>query len=145
MESKIPLPTDNLYKFVALFSLVLLISAFGTILYATNATNAVAFEHWVEIESLQAQEALSVEQASRLKALERKIEVAVADKETYVRSAQIISALATLGIFFGFGYWYKRLQPIADEMAATQLEIAKLQLLALKADLKAKGIEVDTP
>ncbi|SFJ31035.1 hypothetical protein SAMN05216206_3895 [Pseudomonas guineae] len=145
MESKIPLPTDNLYKFVALFSLVLLISAFGTIIWATNAANGVAFEHWVEIESLQSKEALSVEQASRLKALEKQIEVAVADKETYVTSAQIISTLGTLGIFFGFGYWYKRLQPIADEMAATQLEIAKLQLVALRADLKAKGIDVGTP
>jgi hypothetical protein len=30
-------------------------------------------------------------------------------------------------------------------MAVTQLQLARLQLLSLKADLKAKGVEVDAP
>ena len=47
--------------------------------------------------------------------------------------------------FFGFGYWHKKIQPLADQMAVTQLELARLQLLSLKADLKARGVEVHTP
>jgi hypothetical protein len=66
---------------VALFSLVLLISSVGAIIFATSSANAVVFEHWVELETLQAQEKPSVEQTSRLKALEKKIEVTVADKK----------------------------------------------------------------
>lgn len=61
MESKIPLPTDNIYTFVALFSLVLLISSFGAIIFASNSSNAVVFEHWVELETLQAQEKPTIE------------------------------------------------------------------------------------
>lgn len=143
MESKIPLPTDNIYKFAALFSLLLLISAFGTIIYASNSSNAVIFEHWAELESLQAQEKPSVEQASRRKALERKIEVTLADRKTFVAFAAVMACLGTLGVVLGFGYWHKRIQPLADQMAVTQLELARLQLLLLKADLKAKGVEVD--
>jgi len=142
MESKIPLPTDNIYKFIALFSLVLFISGFGTLIYATNTTNA-AFEHWVEIETLQALEKPTLEQAARLQSLEKKIEIAVADKDAYKTLAYIMITAGTIGVILGFGYWHRRIQPLADQMAATQLEIAKLQLLSLKAEMQAKGIEVD--
>ncbi|MFT5781180.1 MAG: hypothetical protein ACI9EB_000541 [Pseudomonas sp.] len=145
MESKIPLPTDNIYKFVALFSLILLISSFGAIIVATNSANAVVFEHWVELETLQAQEKLSVEQTSRLKALERKIEVTISDKKTFIQLSGAGAAFGLFGIIFGFGYWHKKIQPLADQMAVTQLELARLQLLSLRADLKAKGVEVDAP
>lgn len=145
MESKIPLPTDNIYKFVALFSLFLLISSVGAIIFATNSANAIVFEHWVELETLQAQEKLSVEQASRLKALERKVEVTVSDKKTFTQFSGAGIGLGLVGIFLGFGYWHRRIQPLADQMAVTQLELARLQLLSLKADLKAKGVEVDAP
>lgn len=145
MESKISLPTDNIYKFLALFSLVLLISSVGAVIFATNAANAIVFEHWVELETLQAQEKLSVEQASRLKALERKVEVTVSDKKTFTQLSGAGIGLGLVGIFLGFGYWHRRIQPLADQMAVTQLELARLQLLSLKADLKAKGVEVDSP
>jgi hypothetical protein len=145
MESKIPLPTDNIYKFVALFSLVLLIFSFGSVIFASNAANAVVFEHWVELETLQAQEKPSIEQVSRLKALEKKIEVAVSNKKTFIQFSGAGAAFGLFGIIFGFGYWHKKIQPLADQMAVTQLELARLQLLSLRADLKAKGVEVDAP
>lgn len=145
MESKIPLPTDNIYKFAALFSLFLFIFSFGAIIYATNSANAVIFEHWVEVETLQAQEKHTVEQASRLKALERKIEVAVEDKKTFNRFSAFIGALGFVGVILGFGYWHKRIQPLADQMAVTQLEMARLQLLLLSAEVKAKGLDADRP
>lgn len=143
MESKIPLPTDNIYKFVALFSLVIVVVSFCSIVYANSVANAIVFEHWVEVETLQAQEKRSVEQASRLRALERKIEVAVSDKELFIKLASVFLGLGICGVFFGFRYWHKRIQPLADQMAVTQLELARLQLLLLKTDLKAKGVEVD--
>lgn len=143
MESKIPLPTDNIYKFAALFSLVIVIVSFCSIIYSNSASNAIVFEHWVEVETLQAQEKLSVEQSSRLKALEKKIEVAVSDKQLFIKLASVFLGLGICGVFFGFGYWHKRIQPLSDQMAATQLELARLQLLLLKTDLKAKGVEVD--
>ncbi len=145
MESKIPLPTDNLYKFFALLALLIFLSGFGTIVYATSATNAIAFDHWVELESLQALKKPTLEQAARLQSLERRIEVAVADKETYTLLGQFLIAAGVLGMYLGFGHWYKRIQPLADQMAETQLEIAKLQLLSLKTDLKSKGVDVDKP
>lgn len=143
MESKIPLPTDNLYKFFALFALVLFISGFGTVILATKITNELAFEHWVEVETLQAVEKPTVNQAARLKSLQKKLEIAVSDKQTYTYVGLALIAIGTAGIWLGFERWLLRIQPLADQMAATQLEIARLQLLSLKADLQAKGIDVD--
>lgn len=143
MESKIPLPTDNIFKFYALFSLVLLIFSFATVVYATNSSNAVVFEHWVQVETLKSKKELSVSESAQLKALERKIEVAVADKDTFVQWAAFMSAIAAAGIILGFGYWHKRIQPLADQIAMTNLELSKLQVAKLRAELKEKG--VDTP
>jgi hypothetical protein len=145
MESKIPLPTDNIYKFAALFSLVVLVVSFCSIIYSNSAANAIVFEHWVEVENLQSQEKLTVEQSSRLKALEKKIEVAVSDKQLFIRLASVFLGLGICGVLFGFGYWHKRIQPLADQMALTQLEMARLQLLLLSAEVKAKGLEAESP
>lgn len=143
MESKIPLPTDNIYKFVALFSLLLVISGFGLVTYATNSSNSIVFDHWVELEMLQAIEKPTTEQRARLKSIEKKVEVAVSDKDTYKSLAFMMILIGTAGGFFGFGYWHRHIQPAADQMTRTQLEIARLQLLNLKADLKAKGVDAD--
>ncbi|WP_313513145.1 hypothetical protein [Pseudomonas sp.] len=145
MESKLSLPTDNFYKLLALLSLVGLISSFMIVIYATNTSNAIAFENWAELEVLKTKENPNIEQSTRLKILEKKIDVAVADRKTYVEYAGFLAALCTLGMFVGFGCWYRKIQPLADQLAATQLEMARLQLLSLRADLKAKGVEVDTP
>jgi len=39
MESKIPLPTDNIYKFYALFGLLLFITSGLTVVWNSNTTN----------------------------------------------------------------------------------------------------------
>ena len=145
MESKIPLPTDNIYKFAALFSLLLLIFSLGAVIYATSSANAVIFEHWGEVETLKAQEKRTVEQASRLKALERKIEVTLEDKKAFNKISSFLGALGFAGMILGFGYWHRRIQPLADQMALTQLEMARLQLLLLSAEVKAKGLEAESP
>lgn len=107
MESKIPLPTDNIYKFVALFSLLLVISGFGLVTYATNSSNSIVFDHWVELEMLQAIEKPTTEQRARLKSIEKKVEVAVSDKDTYKSLAFMMILIGTAGGFFGFGYWHR--------------------------------------
>jgi hypothetical protein len=70
--------------------------------------NAVVFEHWVELETLQAQEKPSVEQTSRLKALERKVEVTISDKKTFTQLSGVGIAFGLIGIFLGLATGIKR-------------------------------------
>ncbi len=51
MESKIPIPTDNIYKFYALFGLVILISCIAAFLYVYSSTNELIFKKAIEYQS----------------------------------------------------------------------------------------------
>ena len=142
MDSKIPLPTDNIFKFVALFSIVLVISGFFLINDATVSSNEVVLEHWIERETLRDLEKPTPEQSMRLMLLDKKVELAVSARESNQILGVMIFVLGAIGIGLGFGYWHKRIQPLADQMARTQLEISRLQVLKLKEELKAKGVDV---
>lgn len=145
MDNKIPLPTDSLYKFIALFSLSLVIGAFYLTFYASNSSNAVIYEHWGELAGLQSIEEPNAEQVERKRLLERKIDVAVEDRRTYVWLAGVLAAIGTLGVYIGFAFWIRKQQAVSDQIAQNQLELSRLQLLALRHELKGKGVEVDTP
>ncbi|MGC8383839.1 hypothetical protein ACP3P8_10575 [Pseudomonas aeruginosa] len=75
MENKIPLPTDSLYKFVALFSMTILIGAFYLTFYASESSNAVVYENWSELASLQSLDKPNAEQAVRKAMLERRLKL----------------------------------------------------------------------
>ena len=53
MESNISVPTDNVYKFYAISSLLVLIFSMGAVLYLNKTTNDLAFNSVVELESLK--------------------------------------------------------------------------------------------
>ncbi|EOZ4790759.1 TPA: hypothetical protein ACQ3YJ_005971 [Pseudomonas aeruginosa] len=116
MENKIPLPTDSLYKFVALFSMTILIGAFYLTFYAGESSNAVVYENWSELASLQSLEKPNAEQAARKEMLERKIEIAVENRKTLVKLAAFLAGVGTLGVYVGFAFWIRKCsgQPIPD-------------------------------
>jgi hypothetical protein len=145
MENRIPLPTDSLYKFIALFSMSLVIGAFYLTFYASNSSNAVVYDNWSELASLESLENPNAEQAARKQMLEKRIEVAVEDRKTFVNLAAFLAVIGTLGVYIGFAFWIRKQQKVADQMAQNQLELSRLQLLALRHELKGKGVEVDTP
>ncbi|SFW17971.1 hypothetical protein SAMN03159511_1137 [Pseudomonas sp. NFACC19-2] len=145
MENRIPLPTDSLYKFVALFSMSLVIGAFYLTFYASDSSNAVIYDNWSELASLESLKEPNAEQAARKQLLEKRIEVAVEDRKTFVNLAVFLAVIGTLGVYIGFAFWIRKQQKVADQMAQNQLELSRLQLLALRHELKGKGVEVDTP
>lgn len=120
MENKIPLPTDSLYKFVALFSMTILIGAFYLTFYAGESSNAVVYENWSELASLQSLEKPNAEQAARKEMLERKIEIAVENRKTLVKLAAFLAGVGTLGVYVGFAFWIRKQQKVADQIAENQ-------------------------
>jgi hypothetical protein len=122
MESRVPLPTDNIYKFYALFGLLLLIFGVGSILYVTKSTNDLVFEDGVELATLKANTARSVAEETRFKLLERKLEVALQDKNTLSTGISVIIAFGIVMMVSGFWKWHTKVQPIQDEMAKLSLE-----------------------
>lgn len=135
MESKIPLPTDNIYKFYALFSLFLFIFSVGALLYNSQATNQIIFKTVVEVSALKEQDKPSDSVRTRIEALERQMEIAVSDRDLFRWVLAGLSGFSFWGGVYGFFCWHRRIQPIADQMSVAQLELAKLQAAKLRAEL----------
>ena len=136
MESKIPLPTDNIYKFYALFGLLLVVFTVGATLYVNQTTNDLLVGKLVELESLRLEKVLSAREQLQIAIVERQIEVAKANKTFFLRALGLIGAIGTICIVYGFSKWHTEVQPLNDESARVQLELAKLHLAKLKAEVQ---------
>ena len=108
MLDRVPVPTDNIFKFYALFSLVLLIfSIWGTI-NVQRSSNEVLFKIIPEIEVLKAQNSNEAESKIKLVMLEKQRELVVKDRETFRIWLLVIAGIATVGLCYGFGKWHSR-------------------------------------
>jgi len=143
MESKIPLPTDNIYKFYALFALFVFIFSVGAILYVNQTHNDRVLILYPELEALKKSEDLPPRDQTRRDLLERLLEVQKADLKFYKNTLGFLSGLAFWGMMFGFWRWHRDVQPRIDEANRVQLEIAKLQLAKLQAEIAPAEGAVD--
>ncbi|MBJ6136392.1 MULTISPECIES: hypothetical protein [Marinobacter] len=128
MENRVPLPTDNIYKFYALFGLLLIIFSIGAMLYVNQSTNDLAFEVAVEYETLKADPMRSVADEARFTVLERKLEIAGLNKKTFMICLSVIIAAGSFMVWYGFKKWHTEVQPVQDE-------IARLNLVKLRREL----------
>jgi len=99
MENRVPLPTDNIYKFYALFGLLLTIFSIGAMVYVNQSTNDLVFDVAVEYETLKADPVRSVADEARFTLLERKLEIAGVNKKTFMLC---LAALFVGGGLYGF-------------------------------------------
>lgn len=127
MESRIPLPTDNIYKFYALFGLLLAIFASGALLYVNQSTNNLIYEIAVEYEVLKhiPENARIIPEAVRFEVLNNKREIAKKDKAFFFICISVIMTIATCMVWYGFSRWQRVIQPMQDEI--TCLNIKKLK------------------
>lgn len=128
MESRIPLPTDNIYKFYALFGLVLLVTSIAAFLYVHKTSNELAFEAYIEYAELDTKEHPTPVEKKRKEIIEKRLEIAVKDRDFYNYA---LSALIGVGLFlvgFGFWKWEKDVQPRQDDLLDLQIEKAKQDL-----------------
>ncbi|MGD0015951.1 MAG: hypothetical protein ABSC38_00280 [Verrucomicrobiia bacterium] len=125
MESRIPLPTDNIYKFYAFFGLLLFVFSTGSYIYIVHSTNELVLQTVVEIESIkQVANPLPADAAKKL-VLEKRRELAVSDRKFFEIALVVIIVGSVFLMIYGFGKWHKEVQPIQDEMA--QLQLKKLR------------------
>lgn len=137
MESRIPVPTDNIFKFYALFGLLLFVFSCGALLYVHATSNATLMAAYPELEALKEFEEPSRSDRVQIALLARKIEVTTLSRQFYLKAIGVMAGLAMLAMLYGFQRWHTQIQPVLDETAKVQLEIAKLQLEKLRRELKS--------
>ncbi|MBI3440965.1 MAG: hypothetical protein HY052_04055 [Proteobacteria bacterium] len=122
MENRIPLPTDSLYKFCALFGILLFVFGFGTSIYITYSTNELLFKSDIEYESIRLLKDPTPVDIAKQRGIEKRVEVALSDKKFFLYSLGTIIAGALFLMIYGFSKWYRVTQPIQDETARLELE-----------------------
>ena len=135
MQSQIPVPTDNIYKFYALFSLLLLVFSFSAVLYVGTAANEVILANIVEVETLKQEKSPTVTQQVRRAALERRMEIATSDRRFFLVVLALLIVGSCWGIFYGFKKWHTQIQPVLDATACTPLELVQVELETARAKL----------
>src|SRR6266566_2278755 len=114
MESRIPIATDNIYKFYALFGLFVFISSFVTFTYVYTYYYELSYKNAMELEVLNAKTDLSQEENIRKKILEARMKIDVSNKYAYTAILCAVGALGVLGIIYGFTQWHSKVQPKQD-------------------------------
>lgn len=138
MQNNIPVPTDNIFKFYALFGLLLFVFSCGSLLYVNNATNSLVISLFPEFIGLKQIEKPSRADSAKIELIERRLEVTKSDKDFYLKAISVLAALGVITMSYGFFKWHVELQPVLDETAKVQLEIAKLQFAQLRRELATK-------
>ncbi|GKS92196.1 hypothetical protein [Acidovorax sp. SUPP2539] len=134
MLDRIVVPTDNIYKFIALFSLVVLIFCGWQSISFNTEVNSIVFKNYPEMQDLRALDARSRVQDARLAVLDRQIEIATQDRKFYNSLLGFSMAIAILGLVVGFGVWYRKIQPLVDAQSKAQLEILQLEIEKIKLE-----------
>lgn len=122
MQPSIPVPTDNLYKFMALFGLVLVVSSlFGMVLTGRSA-NAQIFD--AARDYAQVDPELSPAKKAYADSLVKKASIAAEDRDVLIMALIIPLTVGMLLSYSGFARW-KQIQPLHDELLRLQVERAR--------------------
>jgi hypothetical protein len=126
MQSKVPLPTDNIYKFYALFGLLLLITSMYFFMTAYNDHRARQHVRLIELSKLESKETLNNEQKPFQTLLKAQEKIDDLNKDFYIKCISIFF----IGV--GFAMWQFVVQPRQDKLAQLTTEKLELELKILK-------------
>lgn len=135
MENKIPIPTDNIFKFYALFGLLLFVFTAGSIIYVVNSFNELAFQAAIEVAAIKQIPNPSPVDTAKMQILEKRLELAASDKNFYTLATGGIFGISIMLMIYGFMKWHKDVQPVQDEMARLQLEKLRHEIKQLQHEI----------
>jgi len=121
MNLPMSVPTDNVYKFVAIFGLVMVIAAFWGVITQGSQTNDIVFVSAPEIAALEAAQTSTPSEKVKLEVLKKRLQVAVEDKKTINNYCVVLAVLGTLASFIGFSFWYSKIQKHQDRLLNLQV------------------------
>jgi len=126
MESRIPVPTDNIYKFYALFGLLLVISSLLGSVYVTQSANesvhAFAKEYF-SIANPDLKEPSGLEQF-----IAKRITTTVENRKFYQQGIGVFLGVGIMMMFYGFYMWHMKVQPLQDRLMKLQIEKLEREL-----------------
>lgn len=127
MESKIPLPTDNIYKFYALFGLMLLITSIFGVIFVSASTNEKLYE-LVKEHELIPEEQKEKGKSTLAVVIKQRIDIQLKNKVFFLFSLGATSGVSIILMWYGFRQWHTKIQPKQDELFELQLSRLRKEL-----------------
>jgi hypothetical protein len=143
MESPIPLPTDNIYKFYALFGLSLFIFCVGASIYNVYHSNETVFQSMIESAAIT--DTNSPEAVVKKQVLEKRYELAVEDRKGFDKILTRFGIIGMLMMFGGFLLWQFITQPVQDEIAKLQRDKLRYEVEQLKKSGSTIPVKEEPP
>lgn len=129
MESKIPIPTDNINKFYALFGLILFITSVLGVALVSSTTNEKIYQLIRDYHAIQTDNAEQVE-SPLAGVIEKLIEIQGSNKRFFLNVLHLTIIGSIWLMWHGFRQWRDVIQPKQDELL-------DLQILKLKQEVKS--------
>lgn len=128
MLDKLPVPTDSLYKFMALTGVILFVLPFILIVQLNNHTNDTVIRTILKEDSLQRSTPANGHDSAQVIALKRTREIAISNRifGTFVAGIVIGGGILLMG--YGFLNWKKLVQRHADQIAILEVKLKQTQI-----------------
>lgn len=124
MQPSIPVPTDNLHKFMATFGLVLIVFSVGAMIFAYNSAHRELISIAETYLALEDKTGKSVQEMKEL--LEKRIDILASNRVFYLFLLTLPFAVGWVMAWTGFERW-RKLQPLHDELLELQVVKARIE------------------
>jgi len=129
MDPRVPISTDNIYKFQATFGLVIIITAFVLFVLNNQHANQSIISN---LEKLLVIDESAKQAEEHEKLYKRQIDVAVSNRTHYTYAIGVILAIGILVSWLGFTRWSNQIQPIHDDILRLEKEKLELEVAVLR-------------
>lgn len=129
MNPNIPIPTDNVYKFYAMFGLVIMLTTAIMFFIRHEEYNRRAFERHVPMKLLETNQDLNDQQKHELYLYGQKAGIDKSNKKLELSLYMFLFVLP--GAFlttYGFFMWHTKIQPVQDKLFELQLERLRIEV-----------------
>lgn len=128
MLDKFPIPTDSLYKFIALTGVILFVLPFILIVQLNNHTNDTVIRTVLKEDSLQRSTSITGRDSAQIVVLEKTREKATSDRTAGTFVAGMMIAAGAFLMERGFRDWKRLVQRPADQIAILEVKLKQTQL-----------------
>lgn len=128
MLDKLPIPTDSLYKFIALTGVILFVLPFILIVQLNNHTNDTVIRTILKEDSLQRSTPPNGRDTAQIAILQKTRENAIFGRELGAFLAGMVITIGAYLMWHGFLNWKKLVQRHADQIAILEVKLKQTQL-----------------
>ncbi len=122
MNSRLSIPTDNIYKFYAIFGLAFCIGALTLFVFTYNTHLESSVSLTLELTKLESNNSEDNLIQAKKEMLQNLLKIGNSNKDLYM---SIISLSFSLGLFvmaIGFYRWHYKIQPQLDRLVVLQIK-----------------------